>query len=214
MSGRPLIEWTIELALQSRIFAEVIVSTDDQEIANIAVAAGASVPFMRPADLSHDTASTGSVVAHAVTEMQHLGFEGDLVCCLYPASIFVNTADLAESRLLLEGSTRDYAATLVRYQHPIQRALEMDSQHRVTAIDPTGISQRTQDLKPRWHDAGQFYWGRTTAWLNQTPVLPNAVGYEINASEVQDIDWEDDWRRAELIHAQRQQAPRISRIDD
>ena len=81
----------------------------------------------------------------------------------------------------------------------------MDSQHRVTAVDPLGAAQRTQDLPPRWHDAGQFYWGRTRAWLKQIPVLPNAVGYELNAYEVQDIDDEVDWQRAQFIHAMRLQ---------
>lgn len=205
MSGRPIIEWAIELALESKMFGEVVVSTDDLQIAEIALAAGASVPFERPAELSNDTASTGSVVAHAVTEMQDRGFAGALVCCIYPASIFVNAADLADSRLLLERSDRDYAATLVRYQHPIQRALDMDSQHRVTAVDPQGAAKRTQDLPPRWHDAGQFYWGRTQSWLDQIPVLPNSVGYELNGTEVQDIDDEVDWQRAQIIHTQRLQ---------
>jgi len=202
MSGRPLIEWAIELALDSNLFESVIVSTDDQEIAKIALAAGAAVPFERPAELSNDSASTGSVVAHAVREMQGHGFAGEFVCCIYPASIFVNECDLANSRLLLERSDRDYAATLVRYQHPIQRALDMDSQQRVTAVDPRGAAYRTQDLSPRWHDAGQFYWGRTQSWLDQIPVLPNSVGYELNATEVQDIDDEVDWQRAQIIHTQ------------
>jgi pseudaminic acid cytidylyltransferase len=200
MSGRPLIEWAIDLAIESALFDEVVVSTDDPQIAEIALSVGASVPFERPAELSNDTASTGSVVAHAVSEMQGRGFAGEFVCCIYPASIFVSASDLADARGLLENSDRDYAATLVRYQHPIQRALDMDSEHRVTAVDPLGAARRTQDLEPRWHDAGQFYWGRTRAWLNQIPVLPNAVGYELNASEVQDIDDEVDWDRAQSIH--------------
>lgn len=205
MSGRPLIEWAIDLALESALFDEVVVSTDDPQIAEIALAAGASVPFERPAELSNDTASTGAVVAHTVSEMQGRGFAGEYVCCIYPASIFVSASDLADARDLLEDSDRDYAATLVRYQHPIQRALDMDSEKRVTAVDPLGATQRTQDLPPRWHDAGQFYWGRTRAWLKQIPVLPNAVGYELNASEVQDIDDEADWQRAQFIHAMRLQ---------
>jgi len=202
MSGRPLIEWAIELALESTMFGDIVVSTDDRQIAEIARAAGALVPFERPAELSNDTASTGSVIAHAVGEMQARGFDGALVCCIYPASIVVSAADLHESRPLLERSDRDYAATLVRYQHPIQRALDMDSEHRVIAVDPRGAAQRTQDLPPRWHDAGQFSWGRTESWLNQVPVLPNCVGYEHNATYVQVIDDEVDWRRAQLIHAE------------
>jgi len=207
MSGRPLIEWAIELALASDLFVEVVVSTDDRAIADIARAVGASVPFERPSELSTDTASTGSVVRHAVSEMQVRGFKGTHVCCIYPAAIFVSTADLADARLLLEGSDRDYVATLVRYQHPIQRALDMDSQFRIDAIDPQGAAQRTQDLPTRWHDAGQFYWGRTQSWLDEIPILPNSVGYELCATEVQDIDNESDWQRAQIIHTQHLQQP-------
>lgn len=203
MSGRPLLAWAIDLALESALFRDVVVSTDDREIAEIAQAAGASVPFERPAELSNDTASTTSVVAHAVAEMQSRGFAGSLVCCIYPAAIFVSAADLAASRALLDSSDRDYAVTLVRYQHPIQRALDLDAAHRVTIIDPAGGAQRTQDLPTRWHDAGQFYWGRAHAWQAHTPIFPNSVGYELLASEVQDIDDEVDWQLAQVIHTLR-----------
>ena len=201
MSGRPLITWAIEIALKSELFSEVVVSTDDREIAEIARGAGASVPFERPADLSNDYASTAAVVAHAISAMQARGFSGSLACCIYPASIFISAADLTASRRLLESSNRDFAVALVRYQHPIQRALHVDADQTVTALDPVSIDQRTQDLQPRWHDAGQFYWGRVAACLAQTPVLPNSMAYEINANDVQDIDEEVDWRRAQVIHA-------------
>jgi len=83
----------------------------------------------------------------------------------------------------------------------------MDSQFRIDAIDPQGAAQRTQDLPTRWHDAGQFYWGRTQSWLDEIPILPNSVGYELCATEVQDIDNESDWQRAQIIHTQHLQQP-------
>lgn len=201
LSGRPLIAWAIDAALDSGLFVQVVVSTDDEEIAAISRECGAAVPFVRPAELATDTASTAAVMAHAVRLLGDEGLEFDLACCIYPAAAFITKVDLAEARALLEASDRDYCATLVRYQHPIQRALELAADATVTLLDPLGAAQRTQDLPPRWHDAGQFYWGRRQSWLDGRAILANAVGYELNAGAVQDIDSESDWARAQLLHS-------------
>ncbi|MDP1878025.1 MAG: pseudaminic acid cytidylyltransferase [Actinomycetota bacterium] len=201
MSGRPLMAWAIETALASGEFDEVTVSTDDDEIARIAESIGATVPFRRPAALADDHASTASVIAHATSEMRRQGLAPDLVCCLYPAAIFVTADDLAGARRLLETSTRPYAAAVVRYSHPIQRALALDEGGELTPVDPEGLAMRTQDLPSRWHDAGQFYWGRTDAWVAGQPILPNAVGYPLAEGSVVDIDTEEDWRVAERLHS-------------
>lgn len=201
MNGRPLIAWAIETALASGEFSDVVVSTDDDEIAEIARALGASVPFMRPADLSDDNASTVSVVAHAVVHLHGLGHEFGHVCCIYPAAILVTADDLRGAREVLLASSQDYASTVVRFGHPIQRALALGADGALQFVDPEAAAQRTQDLPPRWHDAGQFYWGRADAWLNTTPILPNAVGYELPSHRAVDIDTEDDWLRAERLHA-------------
>lgn len=201
MNGRPLIAWAIETALASGEFFEVLVSTDDDEIAATARASGASVPFMRPAELSDDVASTVSVVAHAVEYLRGRGGEIDLICCIYPAAILVTAEDLHGAREALLHSSRDYASTVVRYGHPIQRALTLGADGALHFVDPATADRRTQDLPPRWHDAGQFYWGRADAWREATPILPNSVGYEIPAHRAVDIDTEDDWLRAERLHA-------------
>ncbi len=201
MNGRPLIAWAIEVARSAGEFAHVVVSTDDEEIAEIAKAHGASVPFLRPADLADDYTPTIDVVAHALHEMQGRGFSGDLLCCIYPAAILIDPSDISESRSLLVESDANYCAAVLRYAHPIQRAMILGARGDLTFADPDAAAKRTQDLPPRWHDAGQFYWGRVAAWGAELPILPNAVGYEIGAGRAVDIDTEGDWVRAELLHA-------------
>ncbi len=201
MNGRPLIAWAIDTALASGEFSHVVVSTDDEEIAGIAVDSGASVPFMRPASLADDVASTVSVIAHAVGQLQKQGFAGDLACCIYPAALLVTPDDLLQARARLLASPRHYASTIVSYGHPIQRALDVGPDGALTFVDPAAAAMRTQDLAPRWHDAGQFYWGRVGAWLAETAILPNSIGYELPAHRAVDIDTEDDWLRAERLHA-------------
>lgn len=201
MNGRPLIAWAIDTAIASGEFTDIVVSTDDDEIADIARASGAAVPFARPAELSDDVASTVSVVAHAVAHLHDQGHEFDLVCCIYPAAILVTSDDLRGAREALLASSHDYASTIVRFGHPIQRALDLGSDGALRFVDPEAAAQRTQDLPPRWHDGGQFYWGRSDSWRRATPILPNAVGYELPSHRAVDIDTEDDWLRAERLHA-------------
>ena len=201
MNGRPLIAWAIEVALASGEFSEVVVSTEDEETAEIARAHGAAVPFLRPSTLADDFTPTVDVVAHALSEMQTRGFSGHLLCCVYPAAILIDPSDISESRSLLTGSSRNYCAAVLRYAHPVQRAMALGLLGELTFADPDAASTRTQDLPPRWHDAGQFYWGRVAAWGARIPILPNAVGYAIGASRAIDIDTESDWVRAELLHA-------------
>ena len=203
MSGRPLITWTIETALASGAFAEVIVSTDDPEIAQIAESAGASVPFIRPDELANDTATTGAVMAHAVEFMTHAGFAGDDVCCLYPSAIFITGEDLIRSRELLGSTHQDpqYVMSVVEYPHPIQRALRIREDGIAAPVSPESALTRTQDLDPHFHDAGQFYWGKAEAWQQMLPVFGSAKAYELPSASVVDIDTEADWRLAERIHA-------------
>jgi len=200
MSGRPLIAWTIETALDSGEFSEVIVSTDDPEIAEIAKSEGASVPFTRPSHLANDTATTGEVMAHAVDFMMNNGFAGTDVCCLYPSAIFVTIQDLARSRELLLGDHL-YVMSVIEYSHPVQRALFFGSDDVLTPVYPEFAFTRTQDLEPRFHDAGQFYWGRTVAWSQTLPAFGNARAYKLSGGFVVDIDTEEDWNFAERLHA-------------
>jgi len=206
MSGRPLIAWTIQTALDSGEFSEVIVSTDDAEIAEIATSAGALAPFARPSDLANDTATTGEVMAHAVDFMMNNGFAGTDVCCLYPAAIFVTGADIGAARRLLGSGDQDqhYVMSVVEYPHPIQRALRLGPDNIAAPVDPEHMFTRTQDLEPRWYDAGQFYWGKAEAWRRMDPVLEQVKAYVLPQGGVVDIDTEEDWLLAERIHAAQQ----------
>lgn len=202
MSGKPLISWAIGVAIESGVFDQVVVSTDDHEIAEVAVSYGATVPFIRPNDLSGDHATTTPVIAHAVTELARQGRQADQVCCIYPAAIFVSPLDYIKSRALLAQSRQQAIVTsIVRYPHPIQRALVLDPDGTVDFIDPAHVQTRTQDLPDRWHDAGQFYWGRSETWVASNPTLRGALGYPLRSSQVVDIDTEEDWERAQHLHS-------------
>jgi N-acylneuraminate cytidylyltransferase len=201
LSGRPLLWWSVRLCLDSGAFDDVIVSTDDEEIADVARSAGAIVPFVRPAELSDDVAPTVDVVAHAIDWLDAMDRHVELACCVYPASVFVDAADLLRSRdLLVATPGAAYVATVTCYAHPVQRAMTMADDGTLAFVEPAFAAFRTQDLEERWHDAGQFYWGRAQAWRDRLPILPNSVGYPVDPARVCDIDTEDDWRRAESLH--------------
>lgn len=201
MSGRPLIAWTIESALASGAFAEVIVSTEDEEIRAIATAAGALAPFRRPAGLADDVTPTVPVVAHAVAEMRELGREFDYVCCLYPAAIFVSPMEIVDAgQLLAETPGANYVATVARYPAPVQEAMELDSASRIAFVEPEHYGTSTHGFADRYYDAGQLYWGRAEAWLAGTPIFTKALGYVLPSWRAQDIDTPDDWDRAQMMH--------------
>jgi N-acylneuraminate cytidylyltransferase len=200
LNGRPLLAWAIEACTRSGAFERIIVSTDNAEIADVARSHGAEVPFVRPSSLADDVAPTVDVIAHAVEWLLADGHHFDLACCVYPASVLLPDSDLLNARELLEAHPEvGYAATVVPYPYPVQRALRL-SNDRVSFVQPRYADSRTQDLEPLWHDAGQFYWGRREAWLEGRPILPNAVGYPVDPNRAVDIDTEDDWIRAEFLH--------------
>jgi pseudaminic acid cytidylyltransferase len=198
-AGRPMIAHAISSAYQSRLFKHVIVSTDDPEIAAIALEEGAEVPFSRPAELADDYTPTVPVIAHAIQACALLGWKVDIVCCIYPTVPFIEAADLSAALSLLEHSGSDYCFPVTEYSSPIQRALVRDDAGRMTPFFPEFESSRTQDLKPAYHDAGQFYWGRMHAWLNNHRIHTNGVGYPIPQWRVVDIDTEEDLTRAQAL---------------
>lgn len=199
--GRPLLTWVVDTCLESDLFDEIIVSTEDQYIADIAQKAGARVPFLRPAELAHDQSPIVPVVANAVSVLVEQGMSVDEVCLVYPTAVTLSAAHLVASHALLAEAPDDaYVVGIVRYPHPIQRALSRTDDGRLSMVDPATSQTRTQDLPDRWHDSGQFVWGRTGTWLKALPVLTNAVGFELPAWRTVDLDTEDDWLRAEMIH--------------
>lgn len=198
--GKPIIAWSIEAALASDCFDEVIVSTEDEEIAAAARALGASTPFRRPAELADDHAGTVPVIRQAVEWYRDHRMLPESVCCLYATAPFVRGEDLRRGLETLESQHCSYAFSVARYPFPVQRALRLTAAGRVAMLQPEHLNTRSQDLEEVYHDAGQFYWGTAAAWLAGAPVYgPDSVPVELPRYRVQDIDTPDDWTRAELM---------------
>jgi pseudaminic acid cytidylyltransferase len=198
--GRPIIAWSIEAARLSGCFDRVIVSTDDDEIAEVARAAGAEVPFRRPAELSDDYTATVPVINHAIQWCRQAGFAVEQVCCIYATAPFLTPEILQRGLEQLEVTGSDYAFAVTSYPFPIQRALKITAQGRIDMFQPEHAATRSQDLEEAFHDAGQFYWGRAEAFLAQRPIFSDAaVPVMLPRHRVQDIDTPEDWVRAEAM---------------
>lgn len=198
--GKPMIAWSVEAALASGCFDRVIVSTDDDEIAQVAIECGAEVPFLRPAEFSDDYSGTLPVIAHAVNWLKAEGCHPKAVCCLYATAPFVSPMDLKAGLEALNEKKADYAFSVTSYAFPIQRALRMTEEDRVEMFQPEHFSTRSQDLEEAWHDAGQFYWGRVESWLAQKAIFSHdSVPVRLPRHRVQDIDTLEDWLRAEWL---------------
>ncbi|MFG6569718.1 pseudaminic acid cytidylyltransferase [Sulfitobacter sp. 1A13679] len=205
--GKPMIAWSIDAALESECFDRIIVSTDDPEIAQVAEALGAEVPFIRPRDLSDDHTGTVPVIAHAVAWQNAQGTLATEVCCLYATAPFIRPKDLREGLNALQRTDVDYAFSVTTYAFPIQRAIRITEDKRVAMFQPEHFATRSQDLEEAWHDAGQFYWGKAEAWLEERPLFGSAsVPVPLPRYRVQDIDTVEDWERAELMRLALQQA--------
>lgn len=199
--GKPMIGYSIEAALQSKCFDQVIVSTDDQEIAEVAESFGATVPFMRPDELSNDYAGTIPVIKHAIEWFEQDGQTPGLVCCLYATAPFVQAHTIQQAYAQLEESQADYCFSVTSFGFPIQRAIKLTQDKRVEMFSPENFNTRSQDLEEAYHDAGQFYWGKAEAFKQQKPLFSkDASPYVLPRYLVQDIDTLEDWKRAELMY--------------
>lgn len=199
--GRPMLAWAIEAALKSGCFDQVIVSTDDVEIADISRRWGAEVPFLRPAELSDDHAGTIPVIAHATSWCQKHALEApDAVCCIYATAPFIRSVDLRQGLDVLLSNGCDYVFSITSFPFPIQRAVRIKKDGRVEMFHPEHFNSRSQDLEEAYHDAGQFYWGRAESWLEGRLIFnSDAIPIALPRNRVQDIDTEEDWQRAELM---------------
>lgn len=198
-AGKPMIAWPIAAALESGCFDRIIVSTDDEEIAEAAKAHGAEVPFRRPAELSGDHTPTVPVIAHAVRWLRESA-QVERACCIYATAPFLRTEDVRAGLDALIARECDYAFSVTSYPFPIQRALKLDAQERVSMFQPEHIETRSQDLEEAYHDAAQFYWGRAEAWLDGRAIFGDrSVAVRLPRKRVQDIDTMEDWERAELL---------------
>lgn len=196
-AGRPMIAWSIAAAREAACFSRIIVSTDDETIASVARAQGAEVPFMRPAALADDHATTIAVVRHALDWCAAQGALPDTLCCLYATAPFVRADDIRAGLGMLDGAL--FAMPVTTFGFPIQRAVAIRD-GRLAMFDPSQAAVRSQDLEEAWHDAGQFYWGTAAAWRGDVPIFgPQTAPIVLPRWRVQDIDTPEDWVRAETL---------------
>lgn len=200
--GKPMIAYSIEAAIASGCFDKVIVSTDDEEIAAISVALGAEVPFLRPAEVSDDYATTSDVMAHAIHWFQSVDWDVEAVCCLYATAPFVLPEDLQQGYALLCDSDVKFTFSATSFPFPIQRAIKLDEFGAVSMFSPENEQLRSQDLEEAYHDAGQFYWGKTSAFLAKLSIFsPHSKAVLLPRNRVQDIDTLEDWELAESLYS-------------
>ncbi len=198
--GKPMIAWSIEVAISSGLFEHVVVSTDDEEIAAVANAWGAKTPFVRPRALSNDFANTTEVIAHATQWAISQGFELSAVCCIYATAPFLQAHDLKLSWEVLNSGDWDYVFSVTEYAAPIFRSFRQTADGGIEMFFPEYFATRSQDLPIAFHDAGQFYWGRPDAWLSGKLIFDKrSKPIHIPRWRVQDIDTPADWECAELI---------------
>lgn len=199
--GKPMISYAIAAALASEAFDRVIVSTDDDEIAQVAREYGAEVPFVRPPELADDHTPTVPVIAHAIAACQSIGFDVQEVCCIYPGVPFISTNDLRAAYEQLLATGAHYVFPVTGFPSPIQRALRRLPDGSVSPFQPEFAATRTQELEPGYFDVGQFYWGKASSWLADLNVHLNGTTLVIPEWRVVDIDTPADWERAELLYA-------------
>jgi pseudaminic acid cytidylyltransferase len=198
--NKPMITWPLEVIKNSALFDHIIVSTDDEEIAEVSKKCGAKVPFIRPAELSDDYSGTTEVMAHAVSWMQKQQWQPDAVCCIYATSVFLTTDDLEKGLKAFNSGDWEYAFSVTNFEYPIFRSLKKHPDGGVEMFFPEHFESRSQDLPETLHDAAQFYWGKPTAWLNHHKLFDrNSIPVMIPRWRVEDIDTEDDWIQAEKI---------------
>ena len=209
--GKPIIAYSIEAARASGAFDRILVSTDDEAFAEVARQYGAETPFVRPASLADDHTGTNAVVKHALQWLKDEGQPATMACCIYATAPFVQPRHLREGLELLERHGCAYAFSVTSYAFPIQRALRLDENGVVKARQPEHIFTRSQDLEETFHDAGQFYWGRADAFLNDVVIYSSdAHAVVLPRHFVQDIDTLEDWRRAEFMYRALQAAGEVA----
>ena len=196
--GKPILAYPIAAALESGIFTEVMVSTDDSDIADVARSYGAHVPFMRSPEQSGDQAGTAPVLMEVLREYERRGQHFDVCACLYPCAPFITAETLRSGMRLLQRNGIDAVLPVVRFSYPPQRGLVIRD-GRAHMLHPENYSARSQDLEPCYHDAGQFYFIKAESLFREGRLFcAHTLPLELPETEVQDIDTEEDWALAEM----------------
>ena len=201
--GKPIIAYSIEAAIKSNCFDKIIVSTDDQEIADIAIKYGAETPFLRPNEISDDYATTIEVIQHALTWCEFEQWKIDNVCCIYATAPFLLPEDIQQGLEKLSQPNIEYAFSSTEFSFPIQRAIALDKENSVSMFHPEHANTRSQNLQQSYHDAGQFYWGKSTAFSSGKAIFAaHSKAIILPRKRVQDIDTFEDWEFAEHLFSQ------------
>jgi pseudaminic acid cytidylyltransferase len=201
-NGIPIIVYSIRAAIESDCFDKVIVSTDDEEIARISKSYGAEVPFIRPEEFSDDYISTIPVVKHAIEWLEaNININIKYVCCLYATAPFIKSKIISNSFNKLKELEASYCISVTSFPFPIQRAIKITSKNRLDMFNPEYFNTRSQDLDEAFHDAGQFYWGKSKAFKKELPFFSEvSTPFLLPRFLVQDIDTIEDWIRAEGMY--------------
>ena len=200
LAGVPAIAYPIELALNSGLFEKVIVSTDDSEIAEVSRKYGAEIPFLRSSELSNDFAITVDVISDAAERLQNQGEMYDYICCIYPVTPLLKVQRLMEAIKILESGVWDYVFPAIEFPSHIERGFKKGISGNIDFCYPEFANTRTQDIGKTFHDAGQFYFGKSEAWLTRKPILcGNATFIELVKNETFDIDDLEDWVLVEQL---------------
>ncbi len=198
--GVPIIGWSIRVALESGLFRRVIVSTDDCEIADIAREYGAEVPFKRPSDISEDLSSTSLVMSHAAEWLDMNGDLPDTLCCIYATAPLLTANDLRRGFQILDNGNWTYVISAAEFNSSVYRGFKIARDGEIEMLFPEHRMARSQDLPSVYHDAGQFYWGRSHAWISCAAGLgTTSTAVVLPRWRVQDIDDENDWKYAEIL---------------
>lgn len=199
--GEPMISWSIKAALDSNCFEKIIVSTDDQEIADISSLLGAEVPFKRPQDLSNDYATTQEVILHGINWLEKYKLDADLICCIYATAPFIQSEEIKKGmKMCSENKSESFVFSATTFDFPIQRAIKIDKNGLSYMLNPKNYIKRSQDLEEYYHDAGQFYIGSKNTWKNKFSFFEKGKPLLLPRWRVQDIDNQEDWIRAEKLH--------------
>lgn len=196
--GKPIIAYSIEAALKSEIFDEVMVSTDDPEIVKIALQYGAKVPFLRSNENANDFAVLSDVILEVLNQYANIDKYYNHVCCLLPTAPFITSKKLQNAYSVFKSKNYDSLFPVLEYSFPIQRSLKIED-NKVKMVWEEHLNTRSQDLEPRYHDSGQFYWVKEDVFLEKKKLLTSNTGsYVISHLEAQDIDTDVDWKLAEM----------------
>lgn len=199
--GKPVIQYSIDAAIKSGLFSRVIVSTDSEDIAKIAIECGVEVPFMRPDSISDDFTPLADVVHHALTQLQSRGISYEYVCCILATAPFIRIEDLKKGLDIITSRKASSAFTVTTYPFPIFRALKITEEERLKMFWPEHKLSRSNDLPKAYHDAGQFYWLDTAKLLETKKIYTSdAAPVVVPRFMVQDIDTEEDWEMAEHLY--------------